>query len=178
MRFLQAILMAMLKLAEGGMKGLEWLWRFGCGFLPGAGGGGTMMPPARLNLPDADEAQEAKEAAADQQRASDYILSSPARVALAWARASKQDRDTIPLTKLTAEQVDWLEVHLSDAQLKALATEKSEFKVADALAGREDVIFGVPSVGQIKKRKSDPVIADRIEAFRAGGLERPPAFVH
>ncbi len=136
------------------------------------------MPPAKLDLPDVDEAHDAQEAAEMQQRVSDYLLSTPERVAQAWAQASPDRRDTIPLSLLTPDQVDWLEVHLSDEQLKIIAAEKSERKIAEALAGREDVIFGVPSVGQIKKKKSDPLIADRIAAFRAGGLERPPVFVH
>lgn len=176
--FFAAILMAMVRLAEGGLKAFDWCWRTFCSMLPGRGGGGTAMPPKRLDLPDADEAKEVKDMAADQQRAADSILSSPARVVQAWARASKENRDTIPLTKLTPEQIDWLEVHLTDEQLKLLGSEKSEYKVADALAGREDVILGVPSVGQFKKRKSDPLIADRIAAFRTGGLERPPAYTH
>jgi len=175
--FLMAILMTMARLAEGGLKGFEWCWQRFLGLLPG-GGGGTVMPPARLDLPDVDEAHEAKEAAAGQQRAADYLLSSPERVVQAWAQASPEHRDEISLTSLTPDQIDWLEVHLSDDQLKILASEKSERKIGEALAGREDVIFGVPSVGQIKKKKSDPVLADRIAAFRVGGLERPPAFVH
>lgn len=176
MRILQAILMGLLKLAEGGLKGLEWFWRAAWSWLPG-GGGGTVMPPRKLDLPDVDEAVEAKEAAADQQRAADYVLSSPERVAMAWARASKAERDTIPLTRLSGDQIDWLEVRLSDDQLNILAAEKSELKVAAALAGQEGAIFGVPSVPK-GKNKFGPNLSDRIADFRAGGIERPPAFVH
>lgn len=136
------------------------------------------MPPRHLDLPDVEEAHDAQEAAASQQRVSDYLLSTPERVAQAWAQASPDRRDTIPLSLLTPDQIDWLEVHLTDEQLKIIAAEKSERKIAEAMAGREDVIFGVPSVGQIKKRKSDPFIADRIAAFRNGGLERPPVYAH
>lgn len=175
--FFAAILMAMMRLAEGGIKSFEWCWRQFCGLLPWSGGG-TVMPPAKLDLPDVDEAHDAKEAAASQQRAVECLLSTPERVAQAWAQASTENRDVIPLSLLTPDQIDWLEVHLTDEQLKIIASEKSERKVAEALAGREDVIFGVPSVGQIKKKKSDPVLTDRIAAFRAGGLERPPAYVH
>lgn len=175
--FFAAILMAMMRLAEGGIKGFEWCWRQFCGLLPGSGGGGTVMPPKRLDLPDVDEAIEAKAEAADRHRAADYILSSPERVALAWARASNEDRDTIPLSKLTPEQIDWLEVHLSVDQLKILASEKSEFKVAAALAGQEDAIFGVPSVPKGQK-KSRPDLSGRIMDFRSGEIERPPAYVH
>ncbi|WP_322886520.1 hypothetical protein U8C31_18315 [Sinorhizobium medicae] len=171
-----AIVMAMANMLAAGGKGLDWCWRRFCGLLPG-GGGGTVMPSSKIDLPDADVVTEAREAAQEQQRAADYILSSPERVAQAWAQASPEHRDTIPLTKLTPDQIDWLEVHLSDDQLKVLASEKSERKVAEALAGREDVIFGLPSVGQTKK-KSDPILSDRIAAFRAGGLEKPPAYVH
>lgn len=182
MRFLWALIMAMANFAKGGVVGLwnvaDYCWRTAWSWLPGGGGSGTVMPPAKLDLPDADEARYVKDQAADQQKAADYILSSPERVAMAWAQASPENRDVIPLTRLTPDQIDWLEVHLTDDQLKIIASEKSERKVAEALAGREDVIFGVPSVGQNKKRKSDPFIADRIAAFRAGDLERPPAFVH
>lgn len=174
--FFAAILMAMVRLAEGGIKGFEWCWQRFLGLLPG-GGGGTVMPPKHLDLPDVDEAHEAKQEAADQQRAADYILSSPERVVMAWARASKEGRDTIPLAKLSEEQIDWLEVRLTDEQIKILAAEKSEFKVAAALAGQEDAILGVPSV-PIRKRKSGPDLTDRIMDFRMGGIERPPAYVH
>ena len=181
MRFLFALIMAAASFAKGTVVGLwnaaDYCWRTAWSWLPG-GGGGTVMPPAKLDLPDVDEAHDAQEAAEMQQRVSDYLLSTPERVAQAWAQASPDRRDTIPLSLLTPDQVDWLEVHLSDEQLKIIAAEKSERKIAEALAGREDVIFGVPSVGQIKKKKSDPLIADRIAAFRAGGLERPPVFVH
>lgn len=176
--FFMAILMAMARLAEGGLKGFEWCWQRFRGMLAGGGGGGTVMPPAKLDLPDVDEAKYVQDRASDQQKAADYILSSPERVAMAWAQASPEHRDTIPLTKLTPDQIDWLEVHLTDDQLKILAAEKAEHKVASALDGREDAIFGVPSVGQIKMKKADPLIADRITAFRNGSLERPPAYMH
>lgn len=174
--FFAAVLMAMMKLAEGGIKGFEWCWQRFLGLLPGGGGGGTIMPPKRLDLPDADVVHEAKAEAADQQRAADYMLSSPERVVLAWARATTEERDTIPLTKLTTDQIDWLEVRLTDDQLKILAAEKSEHKVAQALAGQEDAIFGVPSVPKVRK-KSGPDLTDRISEFRMG-IERPPAYVH
>ncbi|TZG36618.1 hypothetical protein [Agrobacterium sp. B1(2019)] len=176
--FFMAILMAMARLAEGGLKGFEWCWQKFLGLLPGGGGGGTVMPPQKLDLPDVDEAKYVQDRAVDQQKAADYILSSPERVAMAWAQALPEHRDTIPLTRLTPDQIDWLEVHLTDDQIKILASEKSERKIADAMAGREDAIFGVPSVGQTKKRESDPVLSDRIAAFRNGCLERPPAYVN
>ncbi|TAX58903.1 hypothetical protein ELI02_02055 [Rhizobium leguminosarum] len=185
MRFLKALLMAMANLAVSTAKGAwsatwqfaDGCWRMAWSWLPGGGGGGTAMPREKLDLPDVDEAHETKEAAADQQRAADYMLSSPERVALAWARATKDERDSIPLTKLTDDQIDWLEVRLSDDQIKILASEKSEFKVSAALAGQEDAIPGVPSV-PLKKRKSGPDLTDRISEFRALGIERPPAYVH
>ncbi|MBY3044856.1 hypothetical protein [Rhizobium leguminosarum] len=177
MRFLQAILMAMARLADGGIKGFEWCWKRFLNLLPGGGGGGTVMPPKTLDLPDVDEAHDAKEAAANQQLAADYLLSSPERVALAWARASNDERDSIPLSKLTTDQIDWLEVRLTDDQLKILASEKSEYKVAAALAGQEDAIAGVPSVPTPKK-KFGPDLTDRISEFRMNGIERPPAYVH
>lgn len=174
--FFMAVLMAMTNLARGGLNALDWCWRAAWSWLPG-GGGGTAMPPAKLDLPDVDDAHEAKAAAKDQQLAADYILSSPERVAMAWARASNEDRDTIPLTKLSTDQIDWLEVRLTDDQIKILAAEKSEHKVAQALAGQEGAIFGLPSVPS-RKKKSGPDLSGRIAEFRAGGLERPPAFVH
>lgn len=181
MRFLQALLMAMANLAKGTLTSawnfLDWSWRTAWSWLPGGGGGGTVMPPRKLDLPDADDAREAKEQAAGQQRAADYLLSSPERVALAWARASKEERDSIPLTKLTDDQIDWLEVRLTDDQIKILAAERSEYKVAAALAGQEDAILGVPSV-PVRKRKSGPDLSGRIMDFRSGGIERPPAYVH
>jgi hypothetical protein len=174
--FFRMVAIAIARALGKGLDGLDWCWRQFCGLLPG-GGGRTVMPPKRLDLPDVDEAYEAKAEAADQQRAADYMLSSPERVVLAWARASKDDRDTIPLTKLSTDQIDWLEVRLTDDQLKILAAEKSEYKVAQALAGQEDAIFGVPSVPS-RKRKSGPDLSGRIHAFRNVGLERPPAYVH
>lgn len=177
MRFLQAILMAMLRFAEGGIRAFEWFWQGFLGLLPGGGGSRTVMPTRVLDLPDVEDAYEAKAAAQDHQRAAHYILSSPERVALAWARATKEERDTIPLTKLSTNQVDWLEVHLSDDQLKILAAEKSELKVAAALAGQEDAIPGVPSV-PVKKRKSGPDLSGRITDFRLSKIERPAACIH
>ncbi|MBY5820036.1 hypothetical protein HFN60_31075 [Rhizobium leguminosarum] len=185
MRFLKALLMAMATLAMDVGKGawsaswkfVDGCWRMAWSWLPGGGGGGTAMPPAKLDLPDVDEAHEAKEAAANQQKAADYMLSSPERVVQAWARATKDERDSIPLTKLTDDQIDWLEVRLSDDQIKILASEKSEFKVSAALAGQEDAIPGVPSV-PLKKRKSGPDLSGRIADFRAVGFERPSAYVH
>lgn len=174
--FFAAIMMAMMKLAEGGLKGFEWCWHKFLGLLPG-GGGGTVMPPKKLDLPDVDEAHYVRDRAADQQRAADYILSSPERVVQAWSRASKDERDTIPLTKLSDDQIDWLEVRLTDDQLKILAAEKSEFKIAAALAGQDDAIQGVPSV-PVRKRKSGPDLSDRIASFRNGGLERQQAHAH
>lgn len=176
MRFLQMIMMAMLKLAEGGLKGFEWCWQRFLGLLPGRGSG-TVMPPKTLDLPDVDEAAYVKDRASDQQKAADYILSSPERVVMAWAQASKEERDSIPLTKLTEDQIDWLEIRLTDDQLKILAAEKSEIKISAALAGQEDAIMGVPSV-PVRKRKSGPDLSDRIAEFRMNGVERPPAYVH
>lgn len=135
------------------------------------------MPPKKLDLPDVEEAHEAKEAAANQQMAADYMLSSPERVVQAWARATKAERDTISLSKLTTDQIDWLEVRLTDDQIAVLAAEKSEFKIAAALAGQEDAIAGVPSV-PTQRKKSGPDLTDRISDFRMGGIERPPAYVH
>lgn len=123
--FFSAILIGLMRLAEGGLKGFEWCWRTAWSFWPFGGGGGTVMPPQKLDLPDVDEAHDAKEAAASQQRAADYILSSPERVVQAWAQASPENRDEISLTSLTPDQIDWLEVHLTDEQLKILASEKS-----------------------------------------------------
>lgn len=176
--FIRAIIMMM---AAAGKNGISALWNFGdaawrtaWSWLPG-GGGGTVMPPKKLDLPDIEEAHEVKFAAEDQQRAADLMLSSPARCVQAWARASKEERATIPLTKLTTDQIDWLEVRLSDDQLKILAAEKSEFKVAAALAGQDGAIFGVPSVPSAK-RKSGLDLTDRIADFRMNGIERPPTY--
>ncbi len=175
--FFAGILMAMMKLAEGGLKSFEWCWQRFLHLLPGGGGGGSVMPPKTLDLPDVDEAKYVKDRAADQQRAADYILSSPERVVMAWARASKTERDTIPLTKLSDDQIDWLELRLTDDQIKILAAEKSEQKVAQALAGQANAILGVPSV-PVRSRKSGPDLTDRIAEFRMGEIERPPAYVH
>jgi len=174
--FFAAIMMAMMKLAEGGLKGFEWCWHRFLGLLPG-GAGGAAMPPKTLDLPDVDEAKYIQDRAADQQRAADYILSSPERVVQAWAQASPEHRDTIPLTRLTDDQIDWLEVRLTDDQLKMLAAEKSELKIAAALAGQEGAILGVPSV-PVRIRKSGPDLTERIAEFRKGGIERPPVYVH
>lgn len=178
--FFMALVMAMANLAKGTLTSawnfLDWSWRTAWSWLPGGGGGGTVMPPQKLDLPDVDEAEYVKDRAADQQRAADYILSSPERVVQAWAQASPEHRDTIPLTRLTDDQIDWLEVRLTDDQLKILAAEKSEIRVAAALAGQEDAIFGVPSV-PLRKRKSGPDLSDRIAEFRMSGIERPPAYV-
>ncbi|MBY5684808.1 hypothetical protein HFO32_22050 [Rhizobium leguminosarum] len=180
MRFLWALIMAMANFAKGPLtaawSAADWCWRTAWSWVPGGGGSGTVMPAKHIDLPDADIAVEAKAEAQDQQRAADYILSSPERVAMAWARSTPAERDTIPLTKLTDDQIDWLEVRLTDDQLKILALEKSEYKVAAALAGQEGAIIGVPSVP--RQKKSGPDISGRIMNFRAGGLERPPAYAH
>lgn len=177
--FIRAIVMMMVNLGKNGLSALwnfaDAVWRTAWSWLPGSGGTGTVMPPKKLDLPDVQDAHDAKFAAEDQQRAADFMLSSPARCVQAWAQASKEARATIPLTKLTDDQIDWLEVRLSDDQLKILAAEKSEFKIEAALNGQEGAILGVPSV-PTAKRKSDPHLADRIAAFRAGGIERPPAY--
>lgn len=179
--FIRALIMTMANLGKNGLVGLwhigDACWRTAWSWLPGGSGTATVMPPKTLDLPDVGEAHEVKAAAEDQQIAADLMLSSPPRVALAWARASKSERDTIPLTRLTTDQIDWLEVRLSDDQLKILASEKSEFRVAAALAGQEGAIFGVPSVPSPKK-KSGPNLSDRIAEFRANGIERPPSYVH
>ncbi|TAW50584.1 hypothetical protein [Rhizobium leguminosarum] len=145
MKFLKALLMAMATLAVDLGKGawsaswkfVDGCWRVAWSWLPGGGGGGTVMPPKTLDLPDVDEAHEAKDAAANQQRAADYMLSSPERVVQAWARASKDERDSIPLTKLSTDQIDWLEVRLNDDQIAILAAEKSEFKIAAVWLGKK-----------------------------------------
>lgn len=179
MRFLWALIQAMANLAKPGLTALwnfgDACWRAAWSWLPGSGGSGTVMPPKKLDLPDVEEVHEAKFAAEDQQRAADLMLSSPARTVQAWARASKSERDTIPLTKLTDDQIDWLEVRLTDDQIKLLAAEKSEFNVEAALAGQDGAIFGVPSV-PTTKRKSGPDLTDRIQEFRMAGIERPPTY--
>lgn len=163
--FIRAIVMMIANMAKGPLTALwnvaDACWRTAWSWLPGSNGSGTVMPPKKLDLPDAQDAHDAKFEAQDQQRAADYMLSSPARCVQAWAQASKEARATIPLTKLTDDQIDWLEVRLSDDQLKILAAEKSEFKIEAALNGQEGVIMGVPSVPTVKK-KSGPDLTDRI----------------
>lgn len=177
--FFRAIVMMMANLAKNGLTAIwnvaDACWRIAWSWLPGSGSSGTVMPPKKLDLPDAQDAHDAKFAAEDQQRAADYMLSSPARTVQAWAGASKEQRDTIPLTKLTTDQIDWLEVRLSDDQLKILASEKSEYKIEAALAGQEGAIFGVPSVPVVKK-KSGLDLTDRIQEFRMNGIERPSVY--
>lgn len=173
--FFRMIAIAMARALGKGFDGVEWLWRTGCSLLPFGGGSGTVMPPKTIDLPDIDEAHDAKAAAEDQHRAADYMLSSAARVVQAWTRASKEERDAIPLTKLTTDQIDWLEVRLTDDQIKILATEKSEFKIEAALNGQEGAIFGVPSV-LTRTKKSGLDLTDRIADFRMNGIERPPAY--
>lgn len=140
-----------------------------------------MMPPKQLDLPDTDEIEIVRDMARGQQKAVDAMLSTPARRVQAWAAALPEQRDTIPLKGLTDDQIDWLEVRLSDDQLKVLASEKSEHKVNAALAGIEDAIPGVPSVPSPKtKKKSGPRIdiSDRIHAFRFGNTEHQPRHLH
>lgn len=177
--FFIALARAMANLAKPGITALwnfgDACWRTAWSLIPGSGGSRTVMPPKKLDLPDIDEAHEVKFAAEDQQRAADLMLSSPARVVQAWARASKSERDTIPLTKLSTDQIDWLEVRLTDDQIKLLANEKSEFKVEAALAGQDGVIFGLPSV-PTRKKKSGLDLTDRIADFRMTGIERPPVY--
>jgi len=179
MRFFWALIQAIANLAKPGLTALwnfgDAAWRTACSFIPFGGGSGTVMPPKKLDLPDINEAHEVKDVAQDQQIAADLMLSSPARVVQAWARASKSERDTIPLTKLSTDQIDWLEVRLSDDQIKILAAEKSEFKIEAALNGQEGAVFGVPSVPTVRK-KSGPNLSDRIAEFRMNGIERPPVY--
>lgn len=180
MRFLMAIVMAMANLAKGLWNGAEWCWRNGWGLL-GFGGSPTVMPPEQLDLPDNGEVEIARDMARGQQRAVDARLSTPARKVQAWAAALPEQRDTIPLRGLTDDQIDWLEVRLTDEQLKILASEKSEHKINAALAGIEDAIPGVPSVpSPIATKKNGPRIdiSDRIHAFRFGDTEHQPRHLH
>ena len=177
--FFMALIMFMANLGKNGISALwnfgDAVWRTAWSWLPGSGGSGITAQPKKLDLPDAQTAHDAKFEAEDQQRAADYILSSPARTVMAWAGASKDQRDKIPLTKLTTDQIDWLEVRLSDEQIKILAAEKSEFKIEAALAGQEGAIIGVPSVPSPKKN-SGLDLTDRIAEFRSAGIERPPVY--
>lgn len=180
MRFLMALIMAIANLGKGLWQGVEWCWRTGWGLL-GFGGSPTVMPPTQLDLPETDEIEIVRDMARDQQRVIDATLSTPARKVQAWAAALPEQRDTIPLKGLTDDQVDWLEVRLTDAELKILAAEKSEHKVNAALAGIEDAIPGVPSVPSPKnKKKSGPKIdiSDRIHRFRFADAEHQPRQLH
>lgn len=176
MRFLMAIMMAMANLAKSFWNGAEWCWRTGWGLL-GFGGSPTVMPPTQLDMPETDEIEIVRDMARGQQRAIDATLSTPARKVQAWAAALPEQRDTIPLSGLTDDQIDWLEVRLTDEQLKLLAAEKSEHKINAALAGIEDAILGVPSVPspKVKKQPGPRVdISGRIHTFRLGELTQPP----
>ncbi|KPF43031.1 hypothetical protein [Rhizobium sp. AAP43] len=180
MRFLMAIVMAMANLAKGLWNGAEWCWRNSWGLL-GFGGSPTVMPPKQLDLPDTDEVEIVRDTVRNQQRAIDAMLSTPARKVQAWAAALPEQRDTIPLSGLTDDQIDWLEIRLTDEQLEILAAEKSEHKVNAALAGIEDAILGVPSVpSHSMKKKSRPSIdiSDRIHRFRFADAEHQPRQLH
>lgn len=180
MRFLWAIIMALANLGKGIWNSAEWCWRNGWGLL-GFGPTPTVMPPQKLYLPDTDEIEIVREMARGQQRAVDAMLSTPARRVQAWAAALPEQRDTIPLRGLTDDQIDWLEVRLTDEELTLLAAEKSEHKVNAALAGIEDAIPGVPSVPSPgAKNKSGPKIdiSNRIHRFRFADTEHQPRQLH
>lgn len=180
MRFLMALIMAIANMGKGLWQGVEWCWRTGCGLL-GLGGSPTVMPPTQLDLPETDEIEIVRDMARGQQRAIDSTRSTPARKVRAWAAALPEQRDTIPLSALTDDQIDWLEVRLTDEQLKLLAAEKSEHKINAALAGIEDAILGVPSVpSRSMKKKCRPSIdiSDRIHRFRFADAEHQPRQLH
>ncbi|MFL0693394.1 MAG: hypothetical protein ACJLUP_15255 [Agrobacterium tumefaciens] len=175
MRFLMALMMAIANIGKGFLNGIEWCWRTGWGLL-GFGGSPTVMPPQKIEIPDTDEVEIVRDMARGQQRAVDAMLSTPARCVQAWAAALPEQRDTIPLRGLTEDQIDWLEVRLTDNELKLLADEKSEHKINAALAGIEDAIHGVRSVPSPgPKTKSGPKIdiSGRVHKFRAGELNQP-----
>lgn len=180
MRFLMAFIMAIANVGKGLWQGVECCWRTGCGLL-GLGGSPTVMPPEKIDIPDTYEIKIARDMARGQQRTVDAMLSTPARKVQAWAAALPEHRDTIPLRGLTNEQIDWLEVRLTDDQLKILASEKSEHKINAALAGIEDAIPGVPSVpspGARKKYGPKIDISDRIQLFRFADMEQRPRQLH
>lgn len=180
MRFLMALIMAIANLGKGIWNSAEWCWRTGWGLL-GFGPSPTVMPPKQVDLPDTDEIEIVRDMARDQQRALDAMLSTPARCVQAWAAALPEQRDTIPLRGLTDDQIDWLEVRLTDEELKLLAAEKLEHKVNAALAGIEDAILGVPSApSPTAKRKSGPKIdiSNRIHDFRFAGALHQPRQLH
>lgn len=180
MRFLMALIMAIANIGKGFLNGVEWCWRTGWGLL-GFGGSPTVMPPQKIDIPDTDEIEIVRDMARGQQRAVDAMLSTPARCVQAWAAALPEQRDTIPLKGLTTDQIDWLEVRLTDDQLKLLATEKSEHKINAALAGIEHAIPGVPSVpSPVMKKKSGPKIdiTDRIHRFRFADAEHQARQLH
>lgn len=175
MRFLMALIMAIANMGKGLWHGVKWCWRTGCGLF-GLGGSPTVMPPKQLDLPDTDEIDIVRDMARGRQRAVDAMLSTPARRVQAWAAALPEQRDTIPLRGLTEDQVDWLEVRLTDDELMLLAAEKSEHKINAALAGIEDAIQGVRSVPSPRpKKKYGPKIdiSNRINRFRLGELNQP-----
>lgn len=180
MRFLWAILMALANMGKGLWNAADWCWRTGWGLL-GFGPSPTVMPPQHLDLPNTNDLDLVRDMARGQQKAVNAMLLTPARKVQAWAAALPEQRDTIPLKGLTDDQIDWLEVRLTDEELKLLAAEKSEHKVNAALAGIEDAILGVPSVpSPTAKKKSGPKIdiSNRIHDFRFAGALHQPRQLH
>lgn len=167
MRFLYAILMAMAALAKGGLQ-LAWTPFQWCLDRLGGGGGGPAAPRSMLDLPDAEEAKDAKAEARDQQRVADIMLDHPATQVKMWLGATALQRESIPLSKLSPEQQVWLQ--MLPEEKHQLLLDAPDRKIFDALTGKEGAIPGVLSYG-IEPERVGP-LTERISSFRNQAAER------
>jgi hypothetical protein len=166
-----------LEMVGRGCDAAEWcldkassLWPFG------GGGGGPAIPKKALDLPTGDDAQMAVAEAKGHQKATDILLDDPIAQVRVYLRSTDQQREAVPLTKLSVEQQVWLAAISKDKHQHQLLLDAPDRKIFDALRGIENAIPGVRSYG-VEEERPGP-LTDRIHLFRTGELERSPAYAH
>ncbi|PDS33721.1 hypothetical protein CO665_34630 [Rhizobium anhuiense] len=171
MRFIQAILNAIMQLLMTPIHFLEWL----LAKVTGTGGGAPAEPISNLAaaLPDESRIEEAKDLERGKAAAAVVILKqSPALQVKTFASMSDDDRLQADLSLLREDQIGWL-LDLNHLQLKAVA-ESSNRRVEAALNGETNALTAIPSVGQAKA-DDGAWLGHRIEAKRAVATVAAPS---
>jgi len=170
MRFLQAILMAMLKLAEGGLMVMDWCWRNFWGLFGGGGGSATPQP---LDLPSKDVFEVDRSLEESHQRAANTLSNSSAAMQIKlYASAKADDRYSIDLSKLEPTQQDWLIGLSTNDRAMRLLSAASDSKITMLLTGHDGIIEGIDSPKPEKPRAVLPGLVSRIDDFRLKSSSR------
>lgn len=166
MRLLQAILMAMLKLAEGGLKGADWCWRNFLGLF-GIGGGGGSATPGPLDLPSKEVFEIDRTIEEGHQKAADTMATfSPAMQIKLFAAAKPDDRFSVDLSLLDPAQQEWLSaLSTNEKSMRSLA-DTPESKIAMLLAGHDGIVPGIDAPKNEKPKAVIPGLVSRIDDFR------------